>query len=180
MHGGLAKLSIAGALLVVLAGACGSPTPPAAATSPTPDLVARNYVALIHNYWIQEQAADEASNRSNLAAKVCLGMDPPGAPTNLQLIDPPRCRERAVAILANQQKFLNDLDTTPAPPKFAADDQAFRTQIPTAIVDLKALISAAESGNDDAVFQAATAYNHDLYPIVTDALNDVDPSVAHP
>jgi hypothetical protein len=97
-----------------------------------------------------------------------------------RLIDPPNCRERAAAILTNQEKFLSDLDSTPAPPKFAADDHAFRSQLPKAITDLKALISAADTGSKDAVLQAATAYNHDMYPIVTDALNDVDPSVAHP
>src|SRR4029077_1651053 len=90
--GAATMLSIIGALVVGLASACGSTTPPVGATSPTPDSLARNYVALIHNYWMQEQAADETSNRSNIAAKVCLGIDPPGTPTNLQLIDPPACR----------------------------------------------------------------------------------------
>src|SRR4029077_20698150 len=134
-RGAATMLSIGGAVVVVLASACGSTAPAARAASPTPHSLAPNYVALIHNYWIEEQAADEASNRSNIAAKVCLGMDPPGTPANMQLIDPPVCRERAVAILANQEKFLRDLDSTPAPPKFAADDRAFRTQLPKAIVD---------------------------------------------
>jgi hypothetical protein len=64
--------------------------------------------------------------------------------------------------------------------QFSTDDRAFRTQIPKAILDLKALISASESGNKEAVLAAASAYNNDMFPIVTDALNDVDPSVAHP
>jgi hypothetical protein len=148
--------------------------------SPTSDSATQDYVALIHNYWIQEQAADGASKGANVAARVCLGKQPPDAPTNLQLIDPPMCRERGVAILANQDKFLNDLNSTPAPSQFSADDQAFRTQIPKAIVHLKALISASETGSKEAVLAAATAYNNDLFPIVTNALNDVDPSVQHP
>jgi hypothetical protein len=98
----------------------------------------------------------------------------------VQLIDPPLCRERAAAILANEQKFLTDLDSTPPPVKFAADDQAFRTQLPQAIADLKSLIAVTETGNREAILEAATAYNNDLFPVVTDALNDVDPSVAHP
>jgi len=89
------------------------------------------------------------------------------------------CGERAVALLANHEKFLSDLDSTPAPPKFAADDQAFRTQLPKTIADLKALIATAQTGSKQAVLQAATAYNDDMFPIITDALNDVDPLVSH-
>jgi hypothetical protein len=148
--------------------------------SPTADSVTRSYVAQVHDYWIREQAADEVSNGSNVAARVCLGTEPPSAPSTLQLIDPPMCRERAVAILANQQKFLSDLDSTPPPPKFAADDHVFRTQIPKAIADLEALISVSGAGSKQAVLDDATAYNNDVFPIVTDALNDVDPSVSHP
>ena len=148
--------------------------------SPTSDSATRNYVALVHNYWIQEQAADGASKGANVAARACLGRNPPDAPSNLQFIDPPTCLERAVAILANEQKFLSDLDGIPPPPEFSADDQAFRIQIPKAIVHLKALISASETGSKEAVLEAATAYNNDMFPTVTDALNEVDPSVAHP
>jgi hypothetical protein len=107
-------------------------------------------------------------------------MDPPGTTTNLQLVDPALCQERAAAIRANAQAFLSDLDRTTAPAKFAADDQVFRTQIPKAIADLNALISATQTGDKNAVVQAATAYNNEMYPLVTDALNDVDPSVKHP
>jgi len=168
------------ALLVACSSAGTSSSTPVVVASPTPDSLTRNYVALIHNYWIQEQAADVASNGSNLAARVCLGMYPPGRPTNLQFIDPAMCGERAVALLANHEKFLSDLGSTPAPQKFAADDQAFRTQLPKTIADLKALIAAAQTGSKQAVLQAATAYNDDMFPIVTDALNDVDPLVSHP
>jgi hypothetical protein len=103
--------------LVGWSSACGGSPTQAVATSPTPDSVTRNYVALVHNYWIQEQAADQVSSGSNFAARVCLGKQSPSAPSKVQLIDPPLCRERAAAILANQQKFLTDLDSTPPPVK---------------------------------------------------------------
>jgi hypothetical protein len=134
----------------------------------------------VHNFWIQEQAADVASPGSNLAAKVCLGKDPPAAPTKLQLIDPAMCGTRAVDLLAVHEKFLSDLANTPAPPQFAADDQVFRTQLPKTVSDLRALISASRTGSRNAVLEAATVYNNDMFPLVTDALNDVDPSVSHP
>jgi hypothetical protein len=172
--------AVASAVLASCSSGGASPSSQVVVASPTSDSATRHYVALIHSYWIQEQAADGVSNGSNLAAKVCLGMDPPGARTNLQLIDPPMCLERADAILTNQEKFLSDLDTTRPPPQFAADDQTFRTQLPMAFADLELLISAAKTGNSEAVLQAATAYNNDMFPAVTDALNDVDPSVAHP
>ncbi len=178
-----AILLMAASTLGTLVAGCSSANLSSAAkvtsASPTNNSASQNYVALVRNYWIQEQAADEASNGANVAVRVCLGRKPPDAPSNLQFIDPPTCRERAVAILTNQQKFLSDLDGIPPPPKFSADDQAFRTQIPKAIVHLKALISASETGSKEAVLAAATAYNNDMFPIVTDALNDVDPSVAH-
>ena len=85
-----------------------------------------------------------------------------------------------MALLAVHQNFLKGLESTPAPARFAPDDQAFRTQLPRTIADLNVLISAAKTGNKGDVLQAATAYNNDMYPIVTDALNDVDPSVTHP
>jgi hypothetical protein len=172
--------TVCGVVVSCSSASSSSSSPKLAVTSPTSDAIARNYMALVHNYWVQEQAADGATNGANVAARVCLGKQPPDAPSNVQLIDPPMCRERAVAILANQVRFLSDLGSTAPPLKFSADDQAFRTQISKAIVDLKALIATSESGNKEAVLAAATAYNNDMFPIVTDALNDVDPSVAHP
>jgi hypothetical protein len=171
------------AVLVALPAACsnaGTASPTPTVPSPTPDLVAQHYVALVHDFWIGELAADVATGRSNLAARVCLGMDPPGTPADVQLVDPAMCKARAVAILANHQKFSSDLDSTPPPPKFAADDRVFRAQLPITIADLKALISAADSGSKNAVLTAANKYNDAMYPSVTDALNDVDPSVRHP
>lgn len=176
----LVAASTVSALFVGCSSASGGSSTGAGFASPTTDSLARNYIALVHNYWIQEQAADGASKGANVAARACLGKEPPDAPTNVQLIDPPMCRERGVAILANQEKFLSDLNSTAAPSQFSADDQAFRTQIPKAILDVKALVSASETGNKQALLAAATAYNNDMFPTVTDALNDVDPSVAHP
>src|ERR1700674_2096723 len=120
------------ALLVRFLGACGSSSPQAVATSPTvaasptPDAVTLNYVALVHNYWIGWQAADGVSNGINQAAIVCLGLTRAGPTSDMHLIDPAKCRARAVVLLALHQKFLKDLASPPPPAKFAADDQVFR------------------------------------------------------
>jgi hypothetical protein len=71
------------------------------------------------------------------------------------------------------------LDTTPAPAKFAADDQVLRSQLPKAIAAVKAMVAAAAVGNRAAVIQYMTAYVEAMVPPVLDALNDVDPSVVH-
>lgn len=168
-------ISIVSALWLASCG--GSPTP-AVILSPTPDSVARNYVNLVRDFWSDIGAADEVS-AGNVAARTCLGVASFGAPTNMQLIDPPTCRDRATALLTAQQKFLSGLDSTPAPSKFAADDRAFRTQIPQTIADLKAMIAAADTGSKDAVLQATTTYLHDMIPTVTGAMDHVDPSVVH-
>jgi hypothetical protein len=44
---------------------------------------------------------------------------------------------------------------------------------------MKAIISAADTGSQDAVLQATTVYVDDMIPVVTSALDDVDPSVVH-
>ena len=82
-------------------------------------------------------------------------------------------------MLAVHQKFLRDLDSTPPPSKFAADDRAFRAQLPKAIADVEAMISAADTGSKDAVMQATTTYVNDMIPVVTGALDDIDPSTVH-
>jgi hypothetical protein len=104
--------------------------------TPTPDAVIRTYVALIHNYWIQYKAAehDPIGNATGQfdpadAARACYGLHDP-ATQDVQYIDPPICRERSAAMVAVHEKFLSDLTSTPAPPKFAADDHAFRSQLP--------------------------------------------------
>ena len=169
---------LVGLVLACSSSAAGSTTHSVA--SPSPDQAGQNYVAIVHDFWLREQEADVVSGRFNLAAKVCLGVDPPGTPTRLELVDPPACRERAVALLANHEEFLADLAGAQPPPKMVSDDQTFRTQLPRTIADLKALITATGTRSKQAVLQAANAYNDDMYPTVTDALNDVDPSVSHP
>ena len=166
-------------LAIALVACSGSSNTAPSLTSPTPDVLTQNYVELIRGYWVQEQAADQVSNGSNVAATVCLGFVAANRPNDMRLVDPPTCRDRAIAILANNEKFLSDLDTTAAPAKFAADDQVFRTQLPKAIGDLKALISVAATGSKEAVLQAASLYADDMNPSVTGALDDVDPSVVH-
>jgi hypothetical protein len=123
------------AFAIVACGGGGSPAQ-AVVSSPTPDSVTRNYVNLVRNFWIETQTADEVSI-GNVAARSCEGKTAFDVPTNMQLVDPPTCRDRAVALLAAEQKFLSDLDRTPAPPKFGADDQAFRSQLPKTIADLR-------------------------------------------
>jgi hypothetical protein len=175
--------SILGALILGGSSACGSsstqavvasPTPVTA--SPTPDPATQNYVALVHNYWLQYKAAEADGGGSEPAQAVCFG-GPGGG--DLQLIDPSTCRERAVAILAVHEKFLRDLDSTPPPPRFTSDDYVFRGQLPKAIADVKAMISAGGTGSKDAVLRATNVYVSDMIPLVTDALDDVDPSVVH-
>ncbi len=171
-------LPILAALIVGSSSACGSSSAQAVVSSPTSDSATRNYVALVRNFWTEIQAADEVSI-GNVSARACAGQSSFGAPTNMQLIDPPTCRDRAVALLAAQQKFLNALDSNPAPPKFAADDQVFRSQLPKTIADLKALITAADTGSKDAVLQATTRFLSDMIPTVAGAMDHVDPSVMH-
>jgi len=73
------------------------------------------------------------------------------------------------------QRFLNDLDSTPAPSRFASDDAAFRAQLPKAISDLQKMVAAATVGDHYPMVNAAGSYVSDMIPIVTDALHDVDP-----
>ena len=162
-------LSILGALMVGCSSASGGSLKQAAVASPMPDSATRAYVTLISNYWSDYKAAE------GNGAQVCFG----GFSNDVRLVNPPICRTRIIAMLAVHQKFLSDLDTTPPPPKFAADDRAFRSQLPKAIDDMKTIISAADTGSKEAVFQATSAYVDDMIPIVTNALDDVDPSVVH-
>jgi hypothetical protein len=165
----LVVFSVLGALMVGCSSASGGSPRQAAVASPTPDVATRAYVALISNYWSDYKTAE------GNGAQVCFG----GFSNDVQLVNPPTCRTRAMAMLAVHQKFLSDLDTTAPPPEFAADDRAFRSQLPKAIDDMKAIISAADTGSKEAVFQATSAYVDDMIPIVTNALDDVDPSVVH-
>lgn len=184
-------LSILSVLLVALSTACGnsptqaalaSPAPsptPAAIASPSPDALTQKYVALIKTYWSQIQAADEATATTNVAARVCLGKVSQAAPNDVQFVNASKCRARMVVSLQVHQRFLKALQTTQAPSQFSADDQVFRTQVPKGIAHLKTLISVTATGNRDAVLQAAMTYVGDFLPLVTNALDDVDPSVLH-
>lgn len=151
----LAALLVAS--LVTLPSACSGSTTQLVSASPTPDSITRKYVALVHAYHDQYVIARGASYRYCVSS-----------------VDPPKCRERGVAMVAVHDKFLKDLDTTPAPPQFAADDRAIRNQLPKAIIDLKKMVAAADAGNESAVGDAARAYISDMVPIVTDALHDID------
>lgn len=179
MIGRTALSSMLGALLIFSSSACGSSPTQVVAGSPTPDSLARSYVALVHNYWIQYKAAE---GNVSLFTRVCWGNPSaagPGDAGDPSVVDPPRCREIAAAILPAHESFLSNLDTTPAPAKFAADDQVLRSQLPKAIAAVKAMMAAAAVGNRAAVIQSMTAYVEAMVPPVLDALNDVDPSVAH-
>ena len=133
------------------------------------------YVAMVHSYWADLQAADGISGGVNLAAQTCLGAG--GAGTDL--VDPPKCRARAVALVAVQQKFLSDLATVAVPQPFAREDHILRTKLPTVISDLDALIAACDTGNKDKVVAAANVYVGDMIPDVTAALDTIDPTVVH-
>jgi len=185
-RGRLAMVTILGSLLVAASSSCGSSPNQAGASprptvvvSPSPDAATLKYVALIKTYWTQVQAADEATSTTNVAARVCLGMASQLAHENAQLVDPAQCRARMLASLPVHEGFLKALQTTPAPPQFSADDQAFRTQLPLGIADLKKLISTTATGNKQNILLASITYVGDFIPIVTSALDDVDPSVVH-
>jgi hypothetical protein len=185
----LSNLVMVSAVLSGLLAACSGGANTSSSTSvasPTPDSAA--YVALIHNYWIQYKTAegdlDHIGNNSGPfsngdAAKACGGLSSPGTFSDLSVVDPATCGSRATAMVAVHEKFLGDLANTAAPQKFAADDQAFRTHLPKAIADVKAMIVAAGTGSKDAVLQATNAYVNDMIPKVTGALDHVDPSVTH-
>jgi len=57
--------------------------------------------------------------------------------------------------------------------------QALRSQLPKAIVDMQAMISASATGDKLAVVDEPPACVSAMMPIVTDALNLVDPAVLH-
>jgi hypothetical protein len=137
-----------------------------AVSSPTADSATR-YVALVHNYWAQYKKAegdipsfaDECGYYSS----------------NVQ---PAACRPRIAAILPVHENFLAALNATPAPPQFGADDQAFRTQLPTAIAHLRATIVAADARNVQMVSAEFEAYVEVMSHIFSN-LDHVDPSITH-
>jgi hypothetical protein len=187
--GPTAVSSILGAFFLISLSACGGSPAHAVAASPTQDSVTRTYLALVHDYWIQYKTAegdfDHISGISTGpfsdrdAAKACLGLPSPSLPQDVKLVNPLTCGHLSAAMLAVHENFLRALESTQVPAKFAADDRAFRSQLPKAIADLKAMIAAANTRSKEAVLLATTAYVDDMIPTVTDALNDVEPSVLH-
>jgi hypothetical protein len=158
---------ILGAVVSGCSTASGGSQTPAVAASQTVDAPTQKYVDLANSYW------DDHVTAEGNGAMVCLGTG-----IGTQGINPPLCRVRAVAMLAVQEKFLSDLDVTPPPPKFAADDRAFHAQLPKTVVDLKAMISAADAGNSQGILDASNAFIYDM-GLVLGALTDINPSVEH-
>lgn len=156
----LAVATLLVASLVSIPSACSASSTQTVIVSPTPDSGTRNYIALVHDYY------DQYVTARGRGYSYCV----------VTPIDPPKCRERAIAMVAVHEKFLKDLDSTPAPPKFVAEDRAIRSQLPRAIADLKAMIAAVEAGNESALSRAASAYIQDMIPTVTHALHTIDPS----
>jgi hypothetical protein len=98
-----------------LLAACGGSGPSGQhASSPSPDQMTQRYVALVHSYWIAYKTAE---GDVPTFARIC-------GYAQVSEVDPPACRTRIAAILPQHEKFLSDLDTVPAPSKFAADDRA--------------------------------------------------------
>lgn len=166
-------------VLASLSVACGSAGVASPSHSPTADPFAARYVALIHAYWIELRAADQATATSNVVALVCLGNRSRTSPTDLANVDPARCAERATAILAVHQKFLTDLESTAAPSRFAGDDRVLRETLPKGVEAVKAMIAACATGSKESVLAAARFYAAVMIPAVTSALDDIDPTVIH-
>ena len=164
----LVRLGLWFTVIVLLASpACGG-TSTQAVTSPTADAATR-YVALVHNYWIQYKKAE--GDIPSLI-RVC------GYYSSLSDVQPSVCRTRIAAILPPHEKFLSALDVTPTPLQFAADDQAFRTQLPIAIAHLKATMAAADAVNAQQVSDEVEAYVEAMIPLFPH-LDHVDPSIGH-
>jgi hypothetical protein len=181
--------STLGALLVGCFAACGGSPTQAVVASPTPDSATRAYVALVHSYWMEYKTAEgdlvdvsgtySGPFSSQDAARACFGLPSTTMPQDIGLVDPQICGQLSAAMLAVHEKFLSDLNSTPAPQKFAADDQVFRSQLPQAIAFMNTMISAAATGSKQSVFDATALYVQAMVPKVTDALDHVDPSLLH-
>jgi hypothetical protein len=94
-------------------------------------------------------------------------------------IEPAQCQSRAAAQLIVQKKFIHDLESTPVPPGFAAPEKVLIAEVPKAIVDLEAMITAAQTGNKDALVQATSVYVSEMEPNITDALDAIDTGMVH-
>lgn len=164
----LAIAAILCAVLIESFSACGDRSTHAV-SSPTADAATRKYVALVHNYWLHYKKAE--GDIPSLV-QVCGYFSP------VSEVRPSACRTRIAAILPTHEKFLSDLDSTPAPGQFVADDQAFRTEIPMAIAHLTATIAAADAGSAPQVSAETEAYVESMIPLFPN-LDHVDPSIPH-
>lgn len=140
---------LATVLIVLGLSACGHSGPA------TPDARTPGYVALVQGVFERYNAA-----RGD-GYFVCV-----------ESVDPPPCHDRGVAMIAVWMQFLDDLNHTPPPPRFAADDRAIRSHLPKGVDDLRAMVAAAAGNDPSAVLSAAQSYVGDM-PSVTDALGDV-------
>lgn len=156
------------AVLIGSSSACGGGSPQAV-SSPTADAATRKYVGLVHNYWVSYKKAE--GDIPSLVQQ-CGYFSP------VNQVQPAVCRTRIAAILPVHEGFFSDLDKTPAPPQFADDDKAFRTQIPIAIAHLKAVIAAADAGNAQQVSVETEEYVEAMIPLFPN-LDHVDPSITH-
>lgn len=164
-----------------LLGACGqSSAPPSLSSQPSAsesiDPVTRAYVSLVQDWWNRHKAAAETPPN---IVEACSGRGGNASAHDPNLVDSAQCAARASAILPIDEQFLADLDRTPAPPQFSEQDGVFRIQLPKVIADVRSMLGAATAGNRPAVIQYFLAYGADILPKVTDALDQVDPSVAH-
>jgi len=166
MHARRLNLVLLFLILGAVVSSCSTQTQ-AVTASPTGDPLTKKYVDLANSYW------DAHVTATGGAITVCLGTG-----TGTHGINPPLCRLHATAMLAVQEKFLSDLDLTPPPAKFAADDVVFRTQLPKTVADLKAMISAADAGNQQGILDASNAFLDDM-GLVLGALTHINPSVEH-
>jgi hypothetical protein len=177
----LHRLAAAIGAVLLVTSACGSSSVSGqrSAASPTSDEATQAYVALIRAYWGDLHIADVTMDGADVDAKACLGEMSPTSPSDVHVVQPQICLAYAMATLAANQKFLAGLDTVQAPAKFAADDRVFRTDIPKAISDLKTLVAACDGPNRQPIIDAMWTFAKDMIPEVTNALDDVDPSVTH-
>ena len=157
-------LAAAFGLLVACGGSSSTPT---AATTSTPDRATAAYVALVKGFWSDYRAAEINGPEAD-AASACLNRP------NL-----PVCLSRMKAMMPPLQTFLASIAGGTAPPRFAADDAIFRTQLPIAIGDLKGAIQALAANQKTKFEDKVNAYVDDMVPKVTGALDDVDPNVVH-
>jgi hypothetical protein len=162
--------------------ACGgSSTPTAAtspATSPTADTRTAAYVAMVKSYWDGIVAAD-VSGGIDAASRACLGTITDSASPSVELVQPAACHPYAVANMAVQRAFLNEVENTQPPPRFQRDDTVFESQVPLAIDALQALTSATATGSKQATFDAANTFADIMVKTIVPALDDVDPSTKH-